>query len=39
LGLAKDDRLKAEIVCEQEQAAAEHRQAGKAARVFKEFSY
>ena len=39
LGLAKNDRLKAEIVSEQEQAAAEYGQTGKAARVFKEFSY
>ena len=39
LGLAKNERLKAEIVSEQEEAAAEYRQTGKAARVFKEFSY
>jgi hypothetical protein len=39
LGLAKNERLKAEIVREQEAAAAEHQQTGKAARVFKEFSY
>jgi len=39
LGLAKNDRLKAEIVGEQEEAAAEYRQTGKAARRFKEFSY
>ena len=39
LGLAKNPRLRAEIVPEQEQAAAEHAQRGKAARVFKEFSY
>jgi len=39
LGLAKNDRLKGEIVSEQEQAAAEYRQTGKAARRFKEFSY
>ena len=39
LGLAKNDRLKAEIVSEQEEAAAEYRQTGKAARRFKEFSY
>jgi hypothetical protein len=39
LGLAKNDRLKAEIVAEQEEAAAEYRQTGKAARRFKEFSY
>jgi hypothetical protein len=39
LGLAKNDRLKAEIVSEQEEAAAEYRQTGKAARRFKEFTY
>jgi hypothetical protein len=39
LGLAKNKRLKAEIAREQEQAAAEYAQTGKAARVFKEFSY
>jgi len=39
LGLAKNERLKAEIVKEQEQAAAEYQRTGKAARVFKEFSY
>ena len=39
LGLAKNERLKAEIVSEQEQAAAEYAQTGKAARVFKEFAY
>jgi hypothetical protein len=39
LGLAKNDRLKAEIVSEQEEAAAEYRQTGRAARRFKEFSY
>jgi hypothetical protein len=39
LGLAKNDRLKAEIVREQEEAAAEYGQTGKAARRFKEFSY
>lgn len=39
LGLAKNERLKAEIVREQEQAAAEFRTTGKAARVFKEFPY
>jgi hypothetical protein len=39
LGLAKNDRLKAEIVAQQEEAAAEYRQTGKAARRFKEFSY
>src|SRR5208283_3772557 len=39
LGLAKNHRLKAEIVREQGQAAAEYQQTGKAARRFKEFSY
>jgi hypothetical protein len=39
LGLAKNERLKAEIVREQEEAAAEYRQTGKAARRFKEFHY
>ncbi len=39
LGLAKNERLKAEIASEQEQAAAEYKQTGQAARVFKEFSY
>jgi hypothetical protein len=39
LGLAKNERLKAEIVTELEIAAAEYRQTGKAARVFKQFSY
>jgi hypothetical protein len=39
LGLAKNDRLKAEIISEQEEAAAQYRQTGKAARRFKEFSY
>ena len=39
LGLAKNDRLKVEIVREQEEAAAEYQQTGKAARRFKEFSY
>src|SRR5207247_3806269 len=39
LGLAKDERLKAEIVSEQEQAAAAYGQTGKPARVFKEFVY
>ncbi len=39
LGLAKNERLKAEIVPEQAQAAAEYQQTGKAARVFKEFNY
>ena len=39
LGLAKNDRLKAEIVTEREQAAEQYHQTGLAARVFKEFRY
>jgi len=39
LGLAKNERLKAEIVHQQEEAAAEYQQTGKAARRFQEFSY
>jgi len=39
LGLAKNERLKAEIVKEQKQAAAEYQRTGKAARMFKEFNY
>lgn len=39
LGLAKNERLKTEIVAEQEQAAAEFQATGRAARVFKEFRY
>ncbi len=39
LGLAKNERLKAEIAPELEQAAAEQARTGKAARVFKEFIY
>jgi len=39
LGLAKNDRLTAEIVTEQKEAAAEFQAAGKPARVFKEFVY
>ena len=39
LALAKNDRLKAEIEREREQAAAEFAQTGKAARVFREFPY
>ena len=39
LGLAKNDRLKQEIVEEQERAAEQYRQTGLAARVFKEFRY
>ena len=38
-GLAKNERLKAEIVAELEQAATEYTATGRAARVFKEFSY
>eukprot|EP00913_Durusdinium_trenchii_P008366 g7859.t1 len=39
LGLAKNDRLKAEIVDEMEQAKAAFEQTGRAARVFKDFTY
>jgi Transposase DDE domain group 1 len=39
LGLAKNDRLKAEITGELEQAAEQYAQTGQAARVFKEFIY
>ena len=39
LGLAKNERLKAEIVPELAQAAAQYRQTGRAARVFGEFFY
>jgi Transposase DDE domain group 1 len=39
LGLAKNERLKAEMVEEQEQAAAEFQATGQPARVFKEFRY
>ncbi len=39
LGLAKNERLKAEIAPELEQAAAEYTTTGQAARVFKEFTY
>ncbi len=39
LGLAKNERLKAEIAPELEQAAAEYATTGQAARVFKEFTY
>jgi Transposase DDE domain group 1 len=39
LGLAKNERLKAEIAPELEQAAAEFGATGKPARVFKEFVY
>ena len=38
-GLAKNDRLKAEIAAEQAAAAAEYEQTQKAARVFKDFRY
>jgi hypothetical protein len=38
-GLAKNDRLKADIAIEQAAAAAEYEQAKKAARVFKDFRY
>jgi hypothetical protein len=39
LGMAKNERLKAEIAAELEQAAAEIGATGKPARVFKEFVY
>jgi hypothetical protein len=39
LGLAKNERLKAEIAGEREEAKAQHQQSGRAARVFKEFVY
>ncbi len=39
LGLAKNDRLRAEIAAELAQAAEQYRQTGRAARIFKEFSY
>jgi hypothetical protein len=39
LGLAKNQRLKAEIAPQLEQAAEQYRQRGRAARVFKEFEY
>ena len=39
LGLAKNERLKAEITSEEEQAAAKFAETGQAARVFKEFGY
>ena len=39
LGLAKNDRLRAEIAAELAQAAAQYQQTGQAARVFKEFTY
>jgi len=37
LGLAKNDRLTAEITAERQQAAEEYQRTGQAARVFKEF--
>ena len=39
LGLAKNDRLRAEITAELAQAAEQHQQSGRAARIFKEFIY
>lgn len=39
LGLAKNDRLKAEIADEMQQAKAAFQQTGEAARVFKDFTY
>jgi hypothetical protein len=39
LGLAKNERLKAEIAADLEQAAEQYRQTGRAARVFQEFVY
>jgi hypothetical protein len=39
LGLAKNERLKAEIAEEVEQARQQHAETGKATRVFKEFIY
>ncbi len=39
LGLAKNERLKAEITVELEQAAEQYAETGQAARVFKEFTY
>jgi Transposase DDE domain group 1 len=39
LGLAKNDRLRAEIAAELAQAAEQYQQSGQAARVFKEFLY
>ncbi len=38
-GLAKNDRLKAEIEAEMAQAKKQHQDTGKAARVFKDFRY
>ena len=39
LGLAKNDRLRAEITAELVQASEQYQQTGQAARIFKEFSY
>ena len=39
LGLAKNERLKAEIVKEKEEAKAQYQKTGRAARLFKEFVY
>jgi hypothetical protein len=39
LGLAKNDRLRAEITAELAQAAEQYQQTGQAARIFKEFTY
>jgi len=39
LGLGKNERLKAEITGELEQAAEHYRRSGKSARIFKEFDY
>ena len=39
LGLAKNERLKAEIAGEREEAKAQYQQTGRAARLFKEFVY
>jgi len=39
LGLAKNDRLRAEIAAELAQAAEQYRQRGQAARIFREFLY
>ena len=39
LGLAKNDRLRAEIAAELAQASEQYRQTGQAARIFQEFTY
>jgi hypothetical protein len=39
LGLAKNDRLRAEITTERAQAAEQYQRTGQAARIFKEFTY